>query len=343
MNAPLLAIRNVGMVSSLGLTAAATCAALRASAANPSPTAFEVEDEEALMSHQADLGDPWSGRTRLVKMAALAVLECLELVPAAARDGIPLLLCVAERERPGRLESLDDLLFSELQTELGLHFHPQHSALVPLGRPGALLALEQAGSLIANHGVEQVLIVATDSLVEPLTLTVFAEQGRLLTERNSNGFMPGEGAGAVLVGVPGPSDDLRCLGVGRGIEPAPMMSGEPLRAEGLTTAIRQALQQAGCKMHEIDFRITDLSGEHYGFKEAALAFSRTQRQPKEEFDLWHPAEGIGETGAVAGVAIIVNAWAACRKGYARGPRILLHAAADGERRAAAVLHYTGAA
>ena len=92
-------------------------------------------------------------------------------------------------------------------------------------------------------------------------------------------------------------------------------------------------------MHDIDYRIADLSGEHYYFKEASLALSRTLRQRKESFDLWHPAECAGDLGAACGVAMLALAEAACVKGYTLGPRILAHWANDNGRRAAATLHW----
>jgi hypothetical protein len=58
-------------------------------------------------------------------------------------------------------------------------------------------------------------------------------------------------------------------------------------------------------------------------------------------DIWHPASGIGETGAVAGAAVVVNAWMALRKGYAIGSTLLLHGSADGYHRAAAVVRSGG--
>jgi 3-oxoacyl-[acyl-carrier-protein] synthase-1 len=135
---------------------------------------------------------------------------------------------------------------------------------------------------------------------------------------------------------------LLCAGIGFGMETAHIDSGEPLRAEGLTAAIKGALTDAGCWMHDLDYRITDLSGEQYYFKEAALARSRILRQRKEEFDIWHPAESIGESGAVAGVASLAVADTACRKAYTAGPNILSHMANDAGQRAAAVLHFRSA-
>jgi 3-oxoacyl-[acyl-carrier-protein] synthase-1 len=173
-------------------------------------------------------------------------------------------------------------------------------------------------------------------------LSAYGDRARLLAEHNSNGFIAGEAAGAILLGpAEGAEDELLCVGVGQGTEPAPLGSGEPLRAEGLTTAIRAALHDAGCQLGDVDFRITDISGEQYFFKEAALAFARCIRSPKAEFDLWHPAEGIGEVGAASGLALVATALFAARKQYAKGPRVLLHGSSDGGTRAAAILAWTG--
>ncbi len=337
-----IVIQNTGLVSSIGLTTPTTCAALRASVTNPTPSRFMGVDGEWIMAHQVALPSSAHGLDRLVQMAALAIIECLEPLPASGQRGVPLLLCVAERERPGRLEGLDDRLFTDLEKHLGINFHPTHSAIVSMGRPSALMALIQARRLIHEQGVPHVLVAATDSMLVWPTLVAYGDRSRLLAQHNSNGFMPGEAAGALLVGRPSHAPgELQCVGMGLGLEPAPLSSGEPMRAEGLTAAIKQALQEAECEMHETDFRITDLSGEQYFFKEAALALARSMRKTKPEFDLWHPAEGIGEVGAAAGTAMIANAFMACRKGYAKGPRILLHAGNDAERRAAAILSWTG--
>ncbi len=119
-------------------------------------------------------------------------------------------------------------------------------------------------------------------------------------------------------------------------ESAHIDSEDPLRGDGLATAIRTALRDAGCEMSEMDFRIADLSGESYYFKEAALALARLLRSRKKEFDLWHPAECIGETGAVAGAAVLCVAHAAARKRYAAGPNMLVHLANDAGQRAGIV-------
>ena len=296
-----MTILKTGLVTSVGLTAPSTCAAIRAKLTNPCETRFIDSGGEWIMAHQVVLKQPWRGLAKLAKMAAMAIEEGLVDVPKDDWVHIPLLLCVAEPDRPGRLDGLDDRLFPAIQAELGAKFAPQ-SAIVVHGRVGVAVALAQARTLLAG-GCARVLVAATDSLLTWPTLSHYEREDRLLTARNSNGFMPGEGAGALLVGAgAGQGGELVCTGIGFGREAAHIDNGEPLRAEGLSLAIKAALVDAGCAMHDMDFRITDLSGEQYYFKEAALALSRTLRQRKEEFDLWHPAECTGEQGAAIWLA-----------------------------------------
>ena len=113
----------------------------------------------------------------------------------------------------------------------------------------------------------------------------------------------------------------------------------PLRAEGLVQAIQAALAEAKLDMGDMDFRITDLSGEQYGFKEAALALTRILRVRKEAFDIWHPADCIGEVGAAIGPLMLTVAFTAARKNYLLGNRVLCHLGNDAGKRAALVLSY----
>jgi 3-oxoacyl-[acyl-carrier-protein] synthase-1 len=332
-----LAVLQVGLVTSVGLNAPQSCAAIRAKVTNPCPTGFIDSAGDRITAHQVQLEHPWRGLTKLAKMAAMAIEEALAGIPRSQWDRLPLLLCVAEAERPGRLEGLDDRLLGRIQHELGVTFASQ-SATVAQGRVGAAVALAQARAMVATGAAPRVVIAAADSLLTWQTLKHYEREDRLLTARSSNGFVPGEGAGALLVGAPaGTGHELICTGIGFGREAAHIDSGEPLRAVGLSQAIDACLGEAGCQMHDLDFRITDNSGEHYYFKEAALAISRTLRRRKAEFDLWHPAECIGEAGALAGLAVIVAASEAVLRNYAKGSNILAHWANDAGPRAAMVL------
>jgi 3-oxoacyl-[acyl-carrier-protein] synthase-1 len=337
-----VAILGTGLVTSVGMTAPAACAAMRAKLSNASETRFLDRDGEWLMAHQVPAADMPRGPARLSRMAAMAVCEVLSGVAKDDWPTLPLLLCLAERERPGRPDSLDQVLFEDLQRALGVRF-AAGSGVIADGRVSVAWALRRARTMLDQRDARRVLIVATDSLITWPMLEHYERQDRLLTARNSNGFIPGEGAGAVLVGRPTDGPELLwCTGVGLSVETAHIDSEQPLRAEGLTAAIRQALAEAAADIHDIDYRIGDMSGEQYYFKEATLALARLVRRPKDGFEVWHPAECIGETGALAGVSILALADAAARKQYAPGSAVLAHMANDAGRRAAVTMQFRSA-
>jgi len=339
MSAQPLAVVATGLVTSVGLSAPAACAAIRSGLANPTQTRFVDSAGEWIMSHAVPLDQPLRGRTKLAQMAAMAAEECLAGVPREDWPRIPLLLCVAEGPRPGRCEGLEGQLLSAVGKLLDDALFAAESCVIPQGRVGVAVALLQARKFIYVGNAPAVLIVATDSLLSAATLQALEAQQRLLTARNSNGFIPGEAASAILVSRPTADACLRIAGLGFATEPASIEKEEPLRAQGLSQAIVQALADAGCAMHDLDVRITDLSGEQYYFKEAALALTRLLRKRKERFDLWHPAECIGEVGSAIGPAMLAVAEASGRKAYAPGPGMLLHAANDAGQRVAIIARY----
>src|SRR5687767_7381335 len=108
-----IAVLNTGLVTSVGSSAPASCAAIRAKLTNPSPTGFVDAAGELVMAHQVALEQPWRGVAKLARMAAMAIAECLEGVPREDWSKIPLFLCVAESERPGRFDTLDRQLYFE--------------------------------------------------------------------------------------------------------------------------------------------------------------------------------------------------------------------------------------
>lgn len=338
-----IALSHFGLVTGVGLSAPATCAAIRCAIDNFQETRFMDNGGEWIMGCEVPLEQPWRGKTKLIKMAAMAIRESLAQDASIQPEDTPLILCLAESERVGRVIDDDNQLFLDLCEELGSEFHVK-SRVIAQGHVGIGTALLRARKLIEQGVVRQVLIAGVDSLLVGPTLAALEEKERLLTSNNSDGFIPGEGAGALLVRAwtKGSGDQLVCRGLGFGVEKAHVDSEEPLRADGLVEAIRGALGEARCSMGDLDFRITDVSGEQYYFKEAALALSRTLRKRKEEFDIWHPADCVGEVGATMGGVMIAVIDSACRKGYSKGHRILFHLGNDDGRRAALVFDFNSA-
>ncbi|MCV0043130.1 hypothetical protein [Pseudomonas aeruginosa] len=335
-----LSIVASGMVSAVGLSAPASCAAIRCAPDNFQETHFIDQGGEWLVGAPVMLPEPSSGYAQLVGMAAMAIAECVAGLPAEDIREMPLLLGVAEVDRPGRLAGLEQPLLQAIEERLGYRFH-ERSCVIPRGRVSAAVALLNARKLI-EQGCSKVLIAGVDSYLTAATLAAYQERDRLLGSHCQDGFIPGEGAAAVLVTAACASEEpqLLCLGLGFGVEKATVESeGLPLRADGLTQAVKAAFADCGFGYELVDYRLADLPGDQYYFKEAALALSRTLRVRKERVELWSPADCIGECGAMTGPALLCIALAASRKGYAHGPQVLCHSGNDAGERAAVVLGY----
>jgi len=332
-----LAITGVGMVTGVGLNAPASCAAIRCAIDNFQETRFMDNGGEWIKGCEVPLEQPWRGKTKLIKMAAAAINECLANNKQIIPKDTPLFLCLSEHERKGRVIDDDNQFFLDLQTELGVEFHEQ-SRVIARGHVAVAVALKHARALLQERKVKQVLIAATDSLLVEPTLDHFEENDRLLTSQNSNGFIPGEAGAALVVETvhARPEPQLICHGLGFGVEKAHVDSEEPLRADGLTAAIKESLGDAGCGESILQFKITDISGEQYHFKESSLAFSRIDRTKREEFDIWHPAECIGAVGAAIGCVMIGVLKAACENDYSKGNYILAHLGNDDGKRSSLI-------
>ena len=86
------------------------------------------------------------------------------------------------------------------------------------------------------------------------------------------------------------------------------------------------------------YRLTDLSGEHYKFKEAAFVAGRLNSGERDvPLDLWHPIEYLGEIGAAILPCLLAQAMHAAREQYAPGPLALCHVGSDTGERAALVV------
>ena len=148
MPAPPLAVLSAGLVSGVGLSAAESCAAIRCRINNFQETPFIGRNGERLVGSAVTLEQPWRGIIKLAKLAARAIADCLAGRADARADQIPVLVCIAEPERPGRFEALARVILEDIERELGTRLHP-HSRIIEEGRVGAAVALLQARADIA--------------------------------------------------------------------------------------------------------------------------------------------------------------------------------------------------
>jgi 3-oxoacyl-[acyl-carrier-protein] synthase-1 len=276
---------------------------------------------------------------RLIEMLCAALTDCLGDKPGLSTERIPLLVGLAEPNRPGSA-NLAATVVKAVQEKLGRRFHPQHSRGFAAGHTAGFEALKSAQQLLTDSTIPGCLVCGVDSYINAGALRWLDEHWRLKRETNSNGVIPGEAAAVVFVQATPPDrtkPQVRVSGLGFAVEKAAVLTEEPLLGLGLAEAARSALKEADHGLHEVDFRLSDVTGESYGFKEQALMLGRLMRVRREELPLWHVADSIGDIGAAAGVAQLVVAQRAFHAGYAPGGRVLCCTSSVPGGRAVAVL------
>lgn len=337
-----MSIKASGMVTAVGFNSASNCAGMRAAIRNVNETnLWDAESGTYLSAGRVLLPHWWVGLGKLAELVAPAINECLDAAKPIPATSIPVLLGVSSSDRPFRFIGLDEQILGEIEHRLGFQLHLA-SHVIPRDHVSVVVALREARQLISSQQVPCCIVAAVDSLVQQDLVEYYLDKHRILTPMNSNGFSPGEAGSAVLVAPAGgsPAGELEVLGTGIAREKATIESEEPLRGDGLTQAIGETFNEAGLTIQDMHYRITDLNGEHYKFKEMALAMIRYERKPKPKlFDLWHPIEYIGDVGAAIGPIVLAVALHASQKGYGIGPTVLCTFGNDSGERAAVVVNF----
>lgn len=331
-----------GMATSVGLDCASSCAAMRGRLDGFQETKFVAGSGDWQIGAPVPLPRNWIGAKRLAHLVAGAIVEVLIKAPEAVADA-NLILCLAEEDRPGRLPN-DETAFAKMVAEIIEARSSQRTVIVAHGRPAGFAALDWARRMLNEGASKYVIIAGVDSYLTGPTIAHYSGKERLLGDGNSNGFIPGEAAGAVLCSIAA-KGELVLTGLGLAREKAHIYNGLdedgldlPLRGDGMTAAYKAAMDEAGVELSGIEYRISDLIGEQYFFKQSGLAAQRLNRGRKEFQPLWSPGEFLGNIGAASVPLMLGIALTAAEKDYAPGCPILIEASSDAGACGAAVLH-----
>jgi 3-oxoacyl-[acyl-carrier-protein] synthase-1 len=337
-----LAINASGLVTAVGFNSPASCAAIRAGISGvKKANLWDAESGEYIFAAKVDLPQWWEGLGKLSELVAPAIQECLIAAKPVPPAEIPILLCVAAPDRPHRMVGLDDQLLEEVEYKLGLQHHSA-SIVIPRGRVSGVVALQEAYRIFQKNEAICCVVAGVDSFLQQNVVEAYLKRRRIMTPNNSNGFFPGEAGTAVLATLSGQNlgDELLIVGCGMGRESGTIDSEDPLTGNGMTQAVRKALYEAGMTIFDTEYRITDLNGEHYKFKEAMFATGRFENKPVDRlFDLWHPIEYIGEIGAAIVPCVLAVALDASQKSYALGDTVLCHFSNDDGERAVVIARF----
>lgn len=343
-----LAITGVGLVTPVGLYADATLTALRAGISRLSRLSqlnILVDESEMDLGIGAEV--PWMQKRRLDSDRSFLLMKpALEEVFASARlsksDRIGAYLGTSGSNPAGRLLNYDKQHKKNFLDLVPNGFNITHARLVPAGRVSVLKAIRLAAAAF-NEGIIDVAVIgASDSWINPRSLTWLREKGRLSEFPRRTGTFPAEAAGFLILENPERAQqrqaDIYSLiksSAGRFDETA---LGEANNGLPLTHCIRSVTTRIDDKEALV---ISDLCGERYRVMEWVMAL------PKAMWDYqnlhhWNPADRVGDSGTAMGAISLAWAADAIRKGYAPSRNSLIWGASDeGHREAAVVSAYEG--
>lgn len=218
-------------------------------------------------------------------------------------------------------------------------------ASFPNGHAAGLLALNAAFGKLEDGSYDGCVVAAVDSYIQPYTLEWLEEQDQLHgagLHNNAWGFIPGEGAGALLLARRSVVERLgldplaRITGVGIAFEPKRIKTETICIGEGLTKAFRSVLDRLpnGVKVSDL---YCDMNGEPYRADEYGFSCLRTKEYFHSASNFIAPADSWGDISAAGAPLHMQLAVIAGIKGYANGTFAMVWASSEAGDRAAAVL------
>jgi 3-oxoacyl-[acyl-carrier-protein] synthase I len=311
-------ISSLGLLTPVGPNYLETCLGIKAGAAAFADCEFlsclpadpEWDDDLPMMlASVPTIAQSISGAERLIHLAVPPLLEMLEQAKLKRQDlnQTGFLLALSDQPLKG---VMDDILVHICRktglTSLNL------LDIKRLGRCGVLQNILQAQHLIASGQIRQCIIGGVDSYLFEDRLTQLDRQWRLKSERNLDGFIPGE-AGTMLMletlanakarGAR-PLAQINTIATGR--EAHHFYSEKNSTGQGLTSAIREAVTH-GNVHQKINQIYCDFNGESYYAFELGLIMSRLNGIFGDSVNICHPADSCGDLGSAAGGLLLALA------------------------------------
>lgn len=339
-----------GTVTSVGYSSSMTAASVRANISRFSESyMIDKAGEPMLLSLAEFIDHDLRGLDRLLALAVPAANEAMaplltDGIPPNRLCSVPVCLGIAA-SRPGFDSRIGHLMLSRLEAETAISFSKTQQLVIPTGHASGLMGIEKGVQLIRSGQEQFVLVGGVDSYYDPDTLEWLDENRRLHSLENKDGFVPGEGAGFLLLASAewatrhGLTPSVYVLSIASGREPYPLASDGICIGRGLTTVLQQVLKVLIDADSKADWVICDMNGESFRATEWTYAYLRTGTSHRDPLEIWHPADCFGDIGAASSTVLVDLAWDALERNYGRGRYPLMWASSDqGERAAMALGH-----
>jgi 3-oxoacyl-[acyl-carrier-protein] synthase-1 len=339
----------VGMMTAVGISAAETAASVRAAAMGFAETSMRdhfvdpfvlaVVPEAALPPLHETLAT--SGLTsrerRMLRLATLPLTECLAPLKKSVRPA--LMLSLPESETALLLEPNQFVRWLAIQCDDS--FDPAVSDASEVGRAGGLFAIGRAVDRIQSGRASFALAGGVDTYYDLYVLAMLDVQKRVKSEVHLDGFIPGEGAGFVLLASESAARNAGLTSLGRisaptrGFEAGHLSSEEIYRGDGLASAVQQLVSSGGVDLPIADV-YSSMNGENHWAKEWGVSFIRNSAAFAADHGFHHPADCYGDTGAACGPLMVGLALLGLNGGYRRRPTMVYCSSDRGDRAALAI-------
>lgn len=349
-----MVITGLGMRCAVGQNVIHCCAAVRAGISRflewpymKDPTG-EEETNLVAAAIVPDLGNcSWVEKFQdLLTQPLLESLWAADLANIGDAQNAPrwgIFLSIPPLDRPGiEIEDAEEFL-EEIRDKPPIPCQPASIAMISKGHAGALLTLEQAMRALRENTLDICVVCGIDSLLETEFLSSLMDEGKLKTEANPAGLIPGEAGACIVLEMEEHARMRKVESLARltpvriGLETAPVFGEDPGRADVMAKILTEAISDIPCGAAGIYRIINDLNGERWRFLEWAMAEARSLTTVYPYRRLWHPADCFGDIGAASGAAHICIAVRAFQRSYAAGEAILVSSSSDSGERAATIV------
>jgi 3-oxoacyl-[acyl-carrier-protein] synthase-1 len=279
---------------------------------------------------------------KLARMLQLASCALYELIPTLFDIGkIPLFLAGPEQINVNDC-GINKQFLENIAGQTGVNIDLENSRIISTGRAGGLNTIQLAFRYFESSDQDYVLVGGVDTFYDKPVLDLLDSADRLLCGEAMDGFVPGEGAGFLLLTR---SPELAAhyderivflLEPGNGRETGHIMNEEPYRGEGLDQAFKQTLQHYTGP--EIATICSSMNGENYWAKECGVALLRNKSYFQDPITIEHNADCYGDLGAATGIVLAGITSEKIKNGRSLAPS-LIYCSSDREQRAAVVIHH----
>lgn len=347
----------VGMASSLG-DAVTACAAFRAGLSR----ATEIPSHEVLdlLGHEMTpvVGHPaWTltdgfeaaGRWSILLAAALLDLRTQAGFPEPSaqrfwgKTAIVLVTPVLDDARfyyapDCRPDSVWGLCVLPAMGETRAQVDEARSHLVSCGAAGVAQAVSVGAQWLETGGVDRVIVLAVDSLLDSMSLSSLSEHRRLKCDDNPVGLAPGEAACALLLERPGQPKPLAIIAHVAFDPDGPNFREPGARCNpALNGVLRKTLRARGSKEAFRGDLIADLNGEEWRAAACGAAVASVPASILGDYQLLTAAASFGDTGAASAAIGMTSAVRSFVRGYSRSSESLVLALSDSGESGAVLL------